>query len=129
METIEKFSEQTAKEWWDSRRKKYNSGLVKAGILAFMCFVFVGTNYIMPFDSEFEITLFTTFFQGIGYLIMMGIANQFYNLGYWADATFNKKNTLKFRTRLFNTGYWFSFCFPFLIPILLFLQYLIVFKQ
>jgi hypothetical protein len=129
MEIFESSFEQTSKEWWKSRRKKYNSGLVIAGLLAFVCYVIIGANFIMPFDDQFEITLFTTVFQGVGYLIMIGIANLFYNLGYRVDLKYNEKNSATFRTRLFNIGYWFSFGLPFLIPILLLLRYLINFRR
>jgi|GEM_PF-653060 len=129
METFELSADQTAKEWWDSKRKKYNLGLVIAGSLAFICYVIVGANLIMPYDNEFEITLFTIFFQGIGYLIIIGIANIFYKLGYWADSKFNTNDSLAFRRRLFNTGYWFSFCFPFLMPALLLFQYFNEFRK
>ena len=129
MEKPENSFGQTSKEWWRSRRKKYNSGLVVAGLLAFVCYVIIGANFIMPFDDQFEITLLTTVFQGVGYLIMIGIANLFYNLGYWADLKYNEKDSVTFRTRLFNIGYWFSFGLPFLIPIMLLLQYFVEFRR
>jgi len=129
MEIFEPPVEQTAKEWWESKRRKYNLGLVIAGALAFICYVIVGANFIMPYDNDFEITLFTIFFQGIGYLVVIGIANLFYKLGYWTDTKFNTDNSFTFRLRLYNTGYWFSLCFPFLIPGLLLLQYFIEFKK
>lgn len=129
MEIFEKTFEQNRKEWWKFKRKKYNLGLVIAGVLAFICYAIVGEIFLMPYDDEFEITLFTTFFQGVGYLVMMGIANLFYKLGYWADSTFNTYNRPIFRLRVFNIGYWFSFCFPFLIPVLLILKYFTEFRK
>src|SRR5687768_10722467 len=91
----------TARYWWSSRRLRYNKGLVIAGISAFICYAFLGSILIAPYDRNFEITLFTIFFQGCAYLFMMGIANLFYNLGYWADKNFNQKDSLKFRENLY----------------------------
>ena len=112
----------SSREWWAGKRLKYNKGLIIAGIAAFIAYAIVGSVLIAP-NEEFEITIFTIFFQGIGYVIMMGIANVFYFLGPLADNLFNDRNDEKFRQCLFNLGYWFSFGLPFLIPVLLVLTY------
>jgi hypothetical protein len=116
-------------DWWKNRRRKYNVGLVISGITAFILNVIIGSLLIAPYDYEFEITLFTIGFQGTGYLIMMGVANQLYNLGPWADINYNKNNDLKFRQNLFNLGFWFSVSLPFAIPLVLVLTYLISYKK
>lgn len=121
--------QQTSKQWWESRRLKYNKGLVIAGITAFILYVILGSTLIMPYDEDFEITLFTTVFQGFGYLFMMLIANLFYNLGHVADKMFNKDNDEQFRKHLFDFGYWFSFGFPFLIPIIIVIMYILEFSH
>lgn len=121
--------QQTSKQWWASRRLKYNKGLVIAGITAFILYVILGSTLISPYDNDFEITLFTTAFQGFGYLFMMLIANLFYNLGHIADKMFNKENDERFRKRLFNLGYWFSFGLPFLIPTMIVIMYIIEFSH
>jgi hypothetical protein len=119
----------SSKEWWKSRRAKYNSGLLIAGVIAFICYVIAAINLIMPYNDQFEITLFTTVFQGIGYLIMIGIANIFYSLGYWADKNFNIHNSEKVRNKIYNLGYWGSIGLPFLVPILIIVQYFILLKK
>ncbi len=129
MEILEENIQQTRKQWWASRRLKYNICLIIAGITAFILYVILGSTLIMPYDEEFEITLFTTIFQGLGYLFMMLIANLFYNLGYIADNMFNKDNNEQFRKRLFNFGYWFSFGLPFLIPTLIVIMYIFKFSH
>ncbi|WP_439879766.1 hypothetical protein ACSX1A_11330 [Pontibacter sp. MBLB2868] len=116
------------REWWESKRAKYNMGLIVAGITAFFSYAILGGILIAPYDNSFEVTLFTTFFQGIGYLIMMLIANLFYSLGYVVDNNFNEVNSEVFRQRLFNFGFWFSILLPFTIPALIVLEYLIRFS-
>jgi hypothetical protein len=70
------------RSWWEKRRLRYNVGLVIAGVLAFVCYVVVVDRGIsigtMP---DAEITLFTTAFQGMGYLFMMAVANVCYFAG------------------------------------------------
>ncbi len=117
-----------SKQWWAGRRLKYNLGLVVAGWSAFILYAVLGSWLIAPHDNEFEITLFTTFFQGLGYLFMMGIANLFYGLGNYVDGQFNKTNDERFRQRLFNLGFWFSFALPFSIPLLILVQYFLVYR-
>jgi hypothetical protein len=119
--------EDFARVWWASKRLHYNKGLVIAGVTAFILYAILGSVLIAPYDYEFEISLFTILFQGIGYLFMMLIANLFYNLGYFVDTAFNKNNDNNYRVKLYSLGYWFSFCLPFLIPVLTVLRYLVEF--
>lgn len=129
MDNLDENIKQTSKQWWASRRLKYNKGLVIAGITAFILYVILGSTLIAPYDNDFEITLFTTAFQGFGYLLMMFIANLFYNLGHIADKMFNKDNDEQFRKRLFNFGCWFSFGLPFLIPTMIVVMYIFEFPH
>ena len=110
-------------QWWRSRRRKYNIGLIRAGVLAFVLYFLIiqvkSSVNVQNIDPErYEITLFTTFFQGVVYLIMMGIANIFYNLGPLIDGWLNPTDSLEFSNRLFNGGFWFSCTLPFVIPLL-----------
>ena len=115
------------REWWSDKRYLYNLGLILSGIIAFIFYFIVGVNFIMPYDEEFEITLFTIAFQGIGFLIMIVIANLFYSLGVTEDLNNNKENTDKFRKNLFNLGFWFSVSLPFLSPLWLLISYFLEF--
>lgn len=117
-----------SKQWWANKRLKYNIGLIIAGWSAFALYAFLGSWLIAPHDDEFEITLFTTLFQGLGYLFMMGIANLFYGLGNYVDREFNKTNNERFRKRLYNLGFWFSVALPFSVPALIVIQYLLVYQ-
>ncbi len=119
----------SARLWWRTKRLKYNIGLVLAGVLAFIAYATIGQYLIAPYDKDFEVSGLTTFIQGIGYLIMMGIANILYSLGYLADRLYNKDGHDIFRIRLFNVGFWFSFCLPFSIPLLLFVQYFAEYRK
>jgi hypothetical protein len=119
----------TSKDWWESRRQKYNVLLVVAGVTAFILYAILGSLLLAPYDDEFEITLFTIFFQGVGYLIMMGAANFCYSLGQKIENQINKQQSDSLRQRFFNFGCLFSFCLPFLIPVLVIVSYFVQYKK
>jgi hypothetical protein len=100
---------------------RYNGGLVLAGILAFISYVVVCFTLLHRVldASKIEVNLFTTLFQGIGYLFMMGVANVCYFLGEISEFFFRPRNIDRYRRICFGTGFWFSFFLPFSIPILL----------
>jgi hypothetical protein len=113
-----------SKQWWWSKRCKYNKGLIIAGFIAFLLYCILGPIIIAPHE-EFEETIFEMAFQGVAYLLMMGIANVFYTLGWIIDISFNKSNSQNFRERLFALGYWFSFSIPILIILMVMVRFLI----
>ncbi|HTD67736.1 MAG TPA: hypothetical protein VK846_14515 [Candidatus Limnocylindria bacterium] len=104
--------------WWSKRRLSYNLGLVCAGILSFVAYAVVGWT-LVPEYADFEITLFTTLFQGVGYLFMIGIANIFYFLGPLSERVVHPENPERYRRICFRLGFWFSVLLPFGIPVLL----------
>lgn len=118
----------SSKNWWAQKRYTYNFGLVIAGFAAFLAYAVLGNLLIAPHDPGFEITLFTTLFQSVGYLIVMLLANGFYNLGYWVDVTFNKANSNTFRQTIFYLGFFFSMAVPFLAPLFIVIEYFIRFS-
>lgn len=111
------------RKWWFKRRSKYNIGLLISGFISFNLYWFLGELLIFPHDESFEVTLFTIFFQSIAYFVFILIANVFYTFGYFVDKYFNKNNSEDFRVKLFNSGFGISMFIPFLIPILIVVQY------
>jgi TctA family transporter len=110
----------TPKEWWASRRLRYNIGLVVAGLLGFVCYAAaVERCIVLRAPGDWEITIFTTIFQGFVYLVMIGIANLFYNLGAWSERMIRPANPAKYRLRIFSLGFCFSIVLPFLPGVLL----------
>ncbi len=66
-----------------------------------------------------DITIFTIMFQGVGYLVMMAVANLFYFLGPVSERVIQPSDIMRFRKLTFGLGYWVSVSLPFLIPICL----------
>lgn len=127
MKETSNLTESQIKNWWSKKRTNYNLGLFLSGILAFVLYVILGVNLIMPYDDDFEITLFTIVPQGIGYLIMILTANLLYSLGVSCDLKHNKENTERFRKNLFRLGFWFSVSLPFLAPLMILISYFLEF--
>jgi len=104
--------------WWESRRFHYNVGLVLAGVLAFLCYATVCYT-LLPrvLDAcEIEVNVFTTLFQGVGYLFMMGIANVCYFLGPLSERLFRPRNVERYRRICYRIGFWGSVFVPFSVP-------------
>ncbi|MFK7814185.1 MAG: hypothetical protein AB8B59_16935 [Maribacter sp.] len=111
------------KKWWSEKRLKYNLGLIISGFFAFILYSIV-VKYLIPQGPDVEITLFTIIFQGVAYLILMVIANIFYNVGEFSEEIIKPKNIDRFRNLTFNIGFGLSCFLPFLIPIILLFTYL-----
>ena len=100
---------------------RYNLALVVAGFSAFVCYVVVCFTLLPRVldESEIEVSVFTTLFQGIGYLFMMGVANIVYFIGAVSESIVKPRNVERYRLICYRFGFWFSFLLPFCIPLLL----------
>lgn len=110
-------------EWWSSKRLKYNIGLIVAGISAFICYCAAFELVIDKLGPDWEITILTILFQGIFYLIMMGIANICYNLGPFVEKILKPKNLDQYRRTAFSLGFWGSVALPFSVPVWMLINY------
>ena len=117
---MERESEAFAREeWWADHRWPYNRALIVAGILAFVCYATVAGTLVARVDPCVEITIFTTAFQGFGYLLAMGIANLCYFLGPLSERIIHPRDPAHFRQVVYRLGFWFSVLLPFSVPLLL----------
>jgi hypothetical protein len=105
----------SSRAWWSARRLRYNVALVVVGCLAFISYAAVGSP-LLSNETEFEITVFTTLVQGVGYLFMMGLANIFYFLGPLSERFVRPSDPERYRRICFRLGFWFSVLLPFTIP-------------
>jgi hypothetical protein len=82
--------------------------MLLAGVLAFVVQIAVvrwGTSIgaISPnSDPDPDAMFFTIFIDGIGYLVMMGIANVCYFLGQWSEGVMNPSRILVFGALAFQ---------------------------
>lgn len=116
MTEIDDISIRWKSNWW-----KYNLALVLSGFLAFLCYCFVGSIYIPA--PCFEVTIFTMFFQGIAYLIMMGIANLVYAFCMNHDVH-NSYDTNSISHKILFYGIFIVSCaLPFMVPLMIVVSY------
>jgi hypothetical protein len=83
--------------------------------MAFICYATV----VWTFEGRIpgaEVTIFTTLIQGLGYLVIIGVANVFFFLGPIAEQVIRPTDPLRFRMLTYRTGFWCSVSLPFLIP-------------
>ena len=96
------------------------------GLLAFVGYVAVVDRGIstgaMPCA---EITLFTTAFQGLGFLLIVAVANVCYLAGPLCESIVKPRNIDRFRRVTFQLGFWFSVLLPFTIPVVVASSHLI----
>lgn len=110
-------STESAAEWWGARRLRYNLALLAAGAIAFVCYVSaVWTRCAGVFGAD--VTIFTTVFQGIGYLLAMGLANLFYYLGPGMERFVAPVHIGTYRRWAFRAGLLFSVALPFVVPLI-----------
>jgi hypothetical protein len=102
--------------WWRQRRWPYNRALLIAGIAAFGCYAVVFEMRCRDIP-EAEITLFTTAFQGLAYLVAVGVANLCFNLGRWSERLLKPSRPARYRELAYGLGLWFSVALPFAIPL------------
>ena len=103
-----------SEQWWGKRRLRYNMGLLVAGPLGFACYAFAIQRRIdLHAPGEFEITIFTTLFQGFAYLVMIGMANLCYYFGPWSERLLHPNKVERYRKIAFRLGFWFSVLLPF----------------
>src|SRR5438128_2077350 len=114
--------------WWEKRRKLYNLALVLADLGAFACYAAVLDQFSCSGPDcrgsaeETEITLFTIAFQGVGYLIAMGVANVLFGLGALSEKLVRPKNAERWRRTCFLLGLCFSVALPLAVPVLVALR-------
>jgi hypothetical protein len=96
-------------------------GLIISGLTAFCIYAALIFLYGERINGA-DITLFTTFFQGVAYLIAMGVANLCYYLGPVSEMIIRPKNPASFRRVTYAIGSWLSWGLPFVIPFLVAVQ-------
>jgi len=116
-------STRASEVWWSQRRLRYNVALIVAGVVGFLADAFAVDRCIaIRTPGDWEITVFTTLFQGFAYLIMIGVANICYFLGPWSERILQPRDVAKYRTTVFRLGFWFSVLLPFTPSVVLFIS-------
>ena len=111
-------SNSSAWRWWESRRLRYNIGLV-AGFSAFVLYLLVYFAFGNKLPMEIDVTIFTVIFQAVGYVFYILAANVFYCLGALSERLPRMRSVEEHRKTTFALGFWLSVALPFAKPLLL----------
>ena len=101
----------SASEWWRQRRARYNIGLVIAGLLAFVA-------YATRAFADVGITVFTTIYLIVSFLLAIGMANILYFLAPISEQLLKPGNVATYRNITYNLGFWFFVLILFISPLL-----------
>ena len=107
-----------SRQWWAKRRWSYTRSLLFSGVGAFICYLAVLGIFSHSFPCA-EVTIFTTVFQGIGYLLMVLIANVIYSMAPVVERAVDPSAPERWREKMYWLGSRFSYVLPFLIPLAL----------
>ena len=103
--------ELSASEWWGLRRARFNIGLVIAGLLAFV-------TYATRAFADVGITVFTTIYLIVSFLLTIGMANILYFFGPISERLLKPGNVATYRNITYNFGFWLFVFILFISPLL-----------
>ena len=103
--------------WWQGRRLRYNLTLAIGGWAAYGAAVGLHYAFGDPVWRGWRAGLGMTIFLGVGYLIVMGVANILYLLGPAMEAWVKPHDVDRFRRTAFAMGAWGSLIVPFSFPL------------
>lgn len=103
--------------WWEARRLRYNIGLALAGWAAYALFLLLQFSIAPQPDISLRAFASMTIILGIGYLLIMAMANGLYLLGVLIERFIQPDDLDHYRTSAWNLGFWGSVALPFLFPL------------
>lgn len=110
--------------WWEARRLRYNVALALAGCTAYALYWLLQFSFAPPIIVDGRQIAAMTVFLGVGYLVVMGLANLLYLLGVLTESIVKPLDVDQFRERTWAIGFWGSIALPFLFPLLAFALFL-----
>jgi len=103
--------------WWEARRLRYNLALAAAGWIAYGLALAISYSFGQTPYVSWNGALGMTLFLGLGFLVLMGIANICYLLGAISESIIKPADVDAFRRSAFALGFWGSLAVPFLFPL------------
>jgi len=103
--------------WWQARRLRYNLSLASCGWLAYFWAVGQSFAFGQPMWRSASGGLGMTLFLGLGFLILMGIANICFLLGPFIEGSSRPTDVDAYRRTAWRLGLWGSLAVPFLFPL------------
>ena len=108
-------SKDDAFEWWEAQRGAFNRSLLFVGLMVVVLYYgIIHTGLGKYRFAAFEFNWWTLFFQGVLYLIYMGIANLLYNAGLIVESMRKPAAVKAFSRRAYQLIFWSGMAAPFL---------------
>ncbi|MCW5697630.1 MAG: hypothetical protein KIS96_12970 [Bauldia sp.] len=104
--------------WWQSRRLRYNLALAGSGALAYAITGLLYAAFGAAMWSTWNEALSQTLFLGVGFLVLMGVANLLYLLGPLGESFVRRTEIPRYRDNAYAMGFWGSVALPFAFPLL-----------
>jgi hypothetical protein len=102
--------------WWQARRFRYNLSLALAGAAAYCLFLVLLLAFGQSPWPDWRRAIGATLMLGVGYLVVMGVANVCYLLGPGLETMLRPADRETYRRGAWAMGYAGSIALPFLFP-------------
>ncbi len=103
--------------WWEARRLRYNLALGAAGWAAYGLNAALFYGFGRPIWMNWRGGVSMTLFLGIGFLMVMGVANVCFLLGAIVESMVAPAEREAYRKRAYRLGLWGSIALPFVFPL------------
>lgn len=103
--------------WWEGQRLRYNLALAGAGWAAYAAFWMVLISFGLAEGVGLQQIVSMTTLMGIGFLVVMGVANVLYLLGVIIESLARPDDVEGYRETTWNLGFYGSIALPFLFPL------------
>jgi len=103
--------------WWGARGLRYNIGLALAGWVAYALFLLLQFSIAPQPDISLRALASMTIILGIGFLLIMAVANALYLLGVLIERFIRPVDLDHYRNSAWTLGFWGSVALPFLFPL------------
>jgi hypothetical protein len=102
--------------WWQARRLQYNLVLASSGIAAYVLFVALFSMFGSPLWKTWRDAASMTLLMGVGFLVLMGVANVCFVLGPIMESLVKPADPGRYRRTTYAMGLLGSAALPFVVP-------------
>jgi hypothetical protein len=101
-------------DWWEAQRGRFNIGLLVGGVGYFILYLILYFPYLQFYYGSTQAIISALLFLAVVYLIYMGVANLFYNLGVMYETMRQPAKLDQYRQRAFRMAFWLAIIIPYL---------------
>lgn len=99
-------------DWWERQRGKFNISLLWGGGIVMILYTILYHQYLFNPYTSLRFGLMSILFMVVIYLIYMGVANLFYNLGVMLETLLEPRDIFHYRHSAFGVATWCAIGLP-----------------